>query len=144
MFPYHYGSYATRLPDNFIVCPARFHTTMVLTQLAAVPKAIRELEVSIPLWFLRNMAERKPRRTEGFRVSIPLWFLRNPKNSDPFSQSSVKFPYHYGSYATRWNLNSSVSWRSVSIPLWFLRNDLSECLLGYAGYVSIPLWFLRN
>jgi len=78
------------------------------------------------------------------------------------------FPYHYGSYATRYNHYVRLGkHQRVSIPLWFLRNillrarslapglsfhttmDLTQhshckrsCQTAFG--VSIPLWFLRN
>ena len=54
-----------------------FHTTMVLTQLIYLTRSQRrDIFVSIPLWFLRN------------------W------DDNPWEKASMKFPYHYGSYAT--------------------------------------------
>jgi len=56
-FPYHYGSYATNLDVSYgAIASFRFHTTMVLTQLPH--REVREDNhgnVSIPLWFLRNV-----------------------------------------------------------------------------------------
>jgi len=60
--------------------------------------------------------------------------------------SPMEFPYHYGSYATPVVPGLSISVRTlVSIPLWFLRNS-TLCIKSLACQlnVSIPLWFLRN
>jgi len=56
VFPYHYGSYATRevFETEEERCVVRFHTTMVLTQLRYAISSAAVLFVSIPLWFLRN------------------------------------------------------------------------------------------
>ena len=35
------------------------------------------------------------------RVSIPLWFSRNVVYGDGRVITSLEFPYHYGSHATR-------------------------------------------
>ena len=57
----------------------------------------------------------------------------------------LRFPYHYGSYATGTQLRRKNSCVDVSIPLWFLRNpDLLEGSWPDSLSVSIPLWFLRN
>mgnify|MGYP001287649963 FL=1 len=76
MFPYHYGSYATGEKKEATHREHRFHTTMVLTQPSYRRKEHHNLQVSIPLWFLRN-----GERGKGYRIDI-------------------EFPYHYGSYAT--------------------------------------------
>jgi len=122
----------------------RFHTTMVLTQ----PTLFQDLlqppdNVSIPLWFLRNLLK--------FITLLTL---------------SIVFPYHYGSYATQRSRIASHTLLYVSIPLWFLRNTLPplsshSCISCFhttmvltqlsasslnllISAVSIPLWFLRN
>jgi len=123
-----------------------FHTTMVLTQ----------------------QRDQDPHGLEVHVVSIPLWFLRN-KASYTFTvwTALMRFPYHYGSYATQ---RQSSSWRQpdlVSIPLWFLRNEklaqapkvaeksfhttmvltqrgVEMVAINKEAGVSIPLWFLRN
>jgi len=76
-FPYHYGSYATKMRLTIQLRYRCFHTTMVLTQPTADERAGGQGNVSIPLWFLRN--------------------FQTPSNS--FS-NHPEFPYHYGSYAT--------------------------------------------
>jgi len=54
-FPYHYGSYATHHVVQSLTEPICFHTTMVLTQPGDEEHpALDIIEVSIPLWFLRN------------------------------------------------------------------------------------------
>jgi len=118
---------------------------MVLTQRwGAKPFLQPCLEVSIPLWFLRNKPFKNSSYYLEFRVSIPLWFLRNETHSDPCHYLLDRFPYHYGSYATN-NLYKLGRWFSlVSIPLWFLRNVTSRGSSNRFPNVSIPLWFLRN
>ena len=55
---YHYGSYATINLDAYKNTRYRFHTTMVLTQ-HGNSRVINLLvsDVSIPLWFLRNVCQ---------------------------------------------------------------------------------------
>jgi len=124
-----------------------------------------------------------------FGVSIPLWFSRNPGEEDNswladlcFHTTMVltqlggvvsgpvianKFPYHYGSHATRPIKVRPISTNNVSIPLWFSRNEddsnevdevltcfhttmvLTQPIYSsskdlYTEKVSIPLWFSRN
>jgi len=75
-----------------------FHTTMVLTQPTREEVCSRDLLVSIPLWFSRNQSEAKGKAKE------------------------TKFPYHYGSHATRAAQLLAEAIDNVSIPLWFSRN----------------------
>ena len=56
-FPYHYGSYATCGRMRRMRCSLRcFHTTMVLTQQIPASAPTKSIQVSIPLWFLRNQS----------------------------------------------------------------------------------------
>jgi len=168
-FPYHYGSYATELNvpiitgaqlnvsiplwflrnlhGHGVVCDnhSGFHTTMVLTQplersregesgrVVSIPLWFlrnnvlnlgdsSDYSVSIPLWFLRNISS-SHLAPASRRVSIPLWFLRNALGGKSVIDA-LKFPYHYGSYATQCFRGKSKYPSLVSIPLWFLRNTL--------------------
>jgi len=122
MFPYHYGSYATICSKWLVWSYCSFHTTMVLTQRKLVPVTSLVLyEVSIPLWFLRNLVYGSILMILS-QVSIPLWFLRNRNIAIMAASYSVKFPYHYGSYATNGSSTVFCIEPAVSIPLWFLRN----------------------
>jgi len=79
----------------------------------------------------------------GVLVSIPLWFSRNiGKESE--TRLRNKFPYHYGSHATRLQRDQATITFFVSIPLWFSRNDRKRCIPIQGKLVSIPLWFSRN
>jgi len=117
---------------------------MVLTQPIEYKEETYMYPVSIPLWFLRNTSQQslrvrtsssfhttmvltQPERRQYFaeflvEVSIPLWFLRNQYRPGAWKKMSIKFPYHYGSYATKCNTGHFVAQFNVSIPLWFLRN----------------------
>jgi len=93
--------------------------------------------------------------------------LTQPNHQTASKPIKPKFPYHYGSYATRGIRRGCRATLRVSIPLWFLRN--SSCLvreteaiacfhttmvltqraekmkcIAVVDSVSIPLWFLRN
>jgi len=99
-FPYHYGSYATVREVRAIASTSSFHTTMVLTQRIYQTNPLDHARpVSIPLWFLRNGENMKCKCIGVIDVSIPLWFLRN-FDSQGTRIATVRFPYHYGSYAT--------------------------------------------
>ena len=98
-FPYHYGSYATRIKELKNVLISRFHTTMVLTQ----QKAAQSCPWSTSC-FHTTMVLTQRRRLDNVNgllpVSIPLWFLRNAFLEAGLKASDARFPYHYGSYAT--------------------------------------------
>jgi len=99
MFPYHYGSYATRgCLMNYGFQKFRFHTTMVLTQRGSI-----QFHSGILLGFHTTMVltqriEKYSRRSYPC-VSIPLWFLRNYITGGELWMKAI-----------------------VSIPLWFSRN----------------------
>jgi len=96
---------------------------MVLTQLLFDGEIETQLEVSIPLWFLRN---------DLVEAEKEYWNTSFPYHYGSYATESMKwlfyyvllFPYHYGSYATRHFLKWVTPYRRVSIPLWFLRNRL--------------------
>jgi len=123
-FPYHYGSYATIFWRFSIGCwLVRFHTTMVLTQHVLYMMVFDMLWISFHTTMVLTQ-----HFIAGLNYTIPL-----------------RFPYHYGSYATGTQLRRKNSCVDVSIPLWFLRNpDLLEGSWPDSLSVSIPLWFLRN
>ena len=122
MFPYHYGSHATG--RIVVICIAFLHVSIPLwfsrnrNRLYLIPLP---LKVSIPLWFSRNKRKKiysnllcfvsiplwfsrngcnRIRRRRRTGVSIPLWFSRNYL-SECCLAFYLKFPYHYGSHATR-------------------------------------------
>jgi len=76
---YHYGSYATHIDLNF------WNTNT---------------NVSIPLWFLRNIAYTKTtlRFSKSFHTTMVL--TQRIVNFE-FCVEIREFPYHYGSYATK-------------------------------------------
>jgi len=74
-FPYHYGSYATLIPAS---------------------------------------------RSSRLNVSIPLWFLRNQLHYT-LIENENSFPYHNGSYATE-DDDCCEYFEMAEFPLWFLRN----------------------
>ena len=121
-FPYHYGSYATEIEFSLFfyahtvsiplwflrnsrssrrshVTYQRFHTTMVLTQLARTRKSSLLHSVSIPLWFLRNSSALT--RAISFML-FPYHYgsYATKSKEDGSLKDTCKFPYHYGSYAT--------------------------------------------
>jgi len=122
--------------------------------------------VSIPLWFLRNawVQEAPAARDTRFHTTMVLtqpWYLIFISLQESCFHTTMvltqhfiaglnytiplRFPYHYGSYATGTQLRRKNSCVDVSIPLWFLRNpDLLEGSWPDSLSVSIPLWFLRN
>jgi len=76
-FPYHYGSHATGL---------------------GIPLMTRE-DVSIPLWFSRNMPRRMSRTgTHTFPYHYGSHATRRALIREAIQH---KFPYHYGSHATK-------------------------------------------
>jgi len=78
-FPYHYGSYATEIPEGLMLSAVyRFHTTMVLTQLRENHSGIKS--------------------KQGFHTTMVLT-QRYGKRLE--HGPGGKFPYHYGSYATQ-------------------------------------------
>ena len=103
-FPYHYGSHATHRTQFYTLLLYCFHTTMVLTQLLQQGRRRIHFNVSIPLWFSRNLG-----------------FMR-------YSRVLETFPYHYGSHATQSRATFLLFFYIVSIPLWFSRNDLCKLL----------------
>ena len=123
MFPYHYGSYATR---------NAFHNEYISST------------VSIPLWFLRNYTKHICGLHRLTVVSIPLWFLRNRFSLSSTLASFMSFHTtmvltQLAGYSASYAITAT-----VSIPLWFLRNPLYFFFLNSHSIVSIPLWFLRN
>ena len=94
---------------------------MVLTQQAQ--KEIRDeyLQVSIPLWFLRNLLKTHKYPAEQHRFHTTM-VLTQPKKQTEEEKTTRGFPYHYGSYATVVSTSSALHTTCVSIPLWFLRN----------------------
>ncbi len=104
-----------------------FHTTMVLTQQGGKNvDSNQRIQVSIPLWFLRNRILRCSVCGKTDFVSIPLWFLRNSRY--PRRERPDILRFHTTMVLTqppRYSMNCSVP-RKVSIPLWFLRNLLKK------------------
>jgi len=98
-----------------------FHTTMVLTQLLSSLRPKAGIDVSIPLWFSRNVSIGRSKASSPIAVSIPLWFSRNRTSQSPSIQDFAEFPYHYGSHAT-YSAMGIAFLVNVSIPLWFSRN----------------------
>jgi len=98
---------------------------MVLTQPSMTMESTSSRrEVSIPLWFSRNWPSEHRKHDCETLVSIPLWFSRNPEqvvdnhifwsqsfhttmvltqrgNARAEGETHKKFPYHYGSHATK-------------------------------------------
>jgi len=122
--------------------------------------------VSIPLWFLRNAKAIKFLKAAGLGFHTTM-VLTQRKTGTSAKSGGKKFPYHYGSYATRGrdgsyqqgsrrfhttmvltqhkvNSGSASGSVLVSIPLWFLRNRQKQWRDIIRLAVSIPLWFLRN
>jgi len=169
LFPYHYGSHATRSAKNkaLFLCIS-FHTTMVLTQRTDVSSESRDSRVSIPLWFSRNFRRRLWLRYVVLQVSIPLWFSRNEgfskdgvfmfatvsiplwfsRNHRPSAQAGKRYAcFHTTMVLTQltWREGRYEKAQAVSIPLWFSRNRMmKDSQTEKANFVSIPLWFSRN
>jgi len=122
LFPYHYGSYATKHDDDCAnLVSASFHTTMVLTQ---PEREIRVEDVDNQFPYHYGSYATQALKLMGYivkAVSIPLWFLRNIRSQLDEFQAVWRFhttmvltqlrrckargerpwfPYHYGSYAT--------------------------------------------
>jgi len=122
-FPYHYGSYATvpKIANGKLSFVFPYHYGSYATE--ELREEIQDLiEVSIPLWFLRNQffgLERKELHVVSFHTTMVLTQLGK-------------------AYLV------SHSFFEVSIPLWFLRNLHRICVEPCSRTVSIPLWFLRN
>jgi len=102
------------------------------------------LAVSIPLWFLRNLYLFHPTIYLIFFVSIPLWFLRNSQELSNVTDVHM-FPYHYGSYATRW-WRERRTWGQYSFhtTMVLTQRALRPIRAICPKCVSIPLWFSRN
>ena len=121
-----------------------FHTTMVLTQLINA-----SVLVSIVARFHTTMVLTQPFSSTNAAgtviiVSIPLWFSRNQASRRPQVHTHCEFPYHYGSHATYKVIKEVSVLLTVSIPLWFSRNFGWETASCIHMCVSIPLWFSRN
>jgi len=77
-FPYHYGSYATCLSEIWRKHSALgFHTTMVLTQPNPILLDIDVLDRSFHTTMVLTQQIPASAPTKSIQVSIPLWFLRN-------------------------------------------------------------------
>jgi len=105
-FPYHYGSYATKIIRGRIASWWLFPYHYGSYATSSISVLSMTLNVSIPLWFLRNNAMWNIRKAMR-NVSIPLWFLRNTRTAGLEFLLTTTFPYHYGSYATiyHWKAN---------------------------------------
>jgi len=122
VFPYHYGSHATRRSQLYL----------------------KHTKVSIPLWFSRNSGFTKHDRYNRpcFHTTM---VLTQPTWKSSTTSNISTFPYHYGSHATRKPMLIPYCLMNVSIPLWFSRNQQEKAFqVDIASHVSIPLWFSRN
>jgi len=82
-----------------------------------------DFDVSIPLWFLRNLETWGRKKKESLAFPYHYGSYATEDDFVGYIVDKVVFPYHYGSYAT--DIAYAVSTREneiVSIPLWFLRN----------------------
>ncbi len=119
-FPYHYGSYATKIPivihSGLTKFPYHYGSYATCAGECHLPVLV---QVSIPLWFLRNQRplvhKREPVRFHTTMVLTQLCLTEEGK-------IPTRFPYHYGSYATKEWPGIFIGFEIVSIPLWFLRN----------------------
>ena len=85
-----------RSPVPPIYC---FHTTMVLTQHKPIRPLLSDHAVSIPLWFLRNCSPKQ--LTIGSITCFHTTMVLTQLHTRSFhSLPHLRFPYHYGSYAT--------------------------------------------
>ena len=75
-----------------------FHTTMVLTQLGAPPEMVFP-ELGFHTTMVLTQPSYRRKEHHNLQVSIPLWFLRNGERGKGY-RIDIEFPYHYGSYAT--------------------------------------------
>jgi len=101
-FPYHYGSYATAgLRKKELRKSLCFHTTMVLTQPATAFKMLR-LFISFHTTMVLTQLGKKKNcvrcRPASFHTTMVLTQLGMVLRR---WRPSRKFPYHYGSYATK-------------------------------------------
>jgi len=101
MFPYHYGSYATKC--NVGKCFAWTWFPYHYGSYATVLSDVKWIRISTFPYHYGSYAteEEIAEAEEKILVSIPLWFLRNLLVNLKDRAVRSTFPYHYGSYATR-------------------------------------------
>jgi len=157
LFPYHYGSHATKSCSSW-----------------------RELYSKFPYHYGSHATTMEERLPLSFRkVSIPLWFSRNMVRAQGWRPFHCPFPYHYGSYKSRppltvpdhgpvhrkdqrsdpeqelfrmtnwvgsynlksWLLRGSPSWRSQPcVPGWFS----GHCVRRWSSAHHFPGWSSRH
>jgi len=122
---YHYGSYATNLDGfEFDEGELRFHTTMVLTQ----PTSETMARYHSSRRFHTTMVLTQPEDNNNWIEHYVIRFhttmvLTQPRPWIRQTLGLSRFPYHYGSHATR-DMPMDLHLGHVSIPLWFSRNHI--------------------
>jgi len=120
MFPYHYGSHATKRLWHGSWIWNRFHTTMVLTQHSQGSRRLKQAFL-FPYHY-GSHATSLWKHSLKTTVKFPYHYGSHATESVRRENLVVyEFPYHYGSHATRIFASNCCNF-GVSIPLWFSRN----------------------